>query len=166
MIAGWEPWRIGLTFFIGLASLFKDSKADTPTLINKHIHKKHHEWIAPIALAATYAHPLEHLASSLIPASVGPILTNCHPVTLWTWWFVVISGTLAHHSGYHLPFLPSPEFHDFHHLKFNQNYGVLGVLDYLHGTDRVFRDHVASKRHKTFFNFEAPRQVFPDAKNH
>ena len=29
--------------------------------IYKYIHKKHHEWIAPISLAASYAHPVEHL---------------------------------------------------------------------------------------------------------
>ena len=29
--------------------------------------------------------------------------------------------------------------HDFHHLKFTQCYGVLGILDYLHGTDSMFR---------------------------
>ena len=34
----------------------------TPALY-KHIHKKHHEWIAPISIAASYAHPLEHLVS-------------------------------------------------------------------------------------------------------
>jgi len=42
----------------------------------------------------------------------------------------------ASHSGYHLPFQPSPEFHDFHHKIFNSNFGGShGLLDYLHGTD-------------------------------
>jgi hypothetical protein len=35
-------------------------------------------------------------------------------------------------------FLPSSEFHDFHHLKFNVNYGVLGFLDWFHCTDGMF----------------------------
>ena len=43
------------------------------------------------------------------------------------------------HSGYHLPLLFSPEFHDYHHLKFNQCFGVIGLLDFLHGTDIKFR---------------------------
>ena len=52
---------------------------------------------------------------------------------------VALVSTTISHSGYHLPLLPAPEFHDFHHLKFSSCYGVCGLLDYLHGTDAVFR---------------------------
>ena len=43
------------------------------------------------------------------------------------------------HSGYHFPLSFSPEFHDFHHLKFHTSYGWLGVQDWIHGTDAQFK---------------------------
>ena len=58
---------------------------------------------------------------------------------MWLWSALVTMNTINAHSGYHLPFFPSNEAHDFHHLKFNQCFGVLGILDYLHGTDSHFR---------------------------
>lgn len=60
---------------------------------------------------------------------------------------LAIFSTTISHSGYHLPFLPSPEAHDFHHLKFNNCFGVLGVLDRLHGTDTMFRASKQYERH-------------------
>lgn len=83
----------------------------------KIIHKRHHQWTAPIAVTAIYCHPIEHLVSNIMPTAVGLQIMRSH---LFTWWLYVglaTVETLTSHSGYHLPFWMSPEFHDFHHEK-------------------------------------------------
>ncbi|XP_046394002.1 fatty acid hydroxylase domain-containing protein 2 isoform X2 [Ischnura elegans] len=128
----------------------------------KVIHKKHHEWTAPIAVTAVYCHPIEHVFSNLLPPFLGVLIMNSHVATAWLWFSLAILSTLNAHSGYHLPFMPSPEAHDFHHLKFNQCYGVLGLMDRLHGTDSVFRSTSAYSRHIMMLSLIPPREVFPD----
>lgn len=114
-------------------------------------HKIHHEWTSPIGLTATYSHWLEHVFSNLLPVMVGPILFQCNVSTLYIWITLAILSTVNSHSGFHFPLVVSPEYHDFHHLHFNQNYGVLGLLDYLHGTDVLFRRSPQYRRHISFF---------------
>jgi len=63
-------------------------------------HKKHHTFRAPIALAATYAHPLETILNNALPLIAGPLLCRSHVVTYWLWLVVAIVGTMHHHSGY------------------------------------------------------------------
>ena len=128
----------------------------------ERFHKIHHQWTAPVGLVATYAHPLEHLLSNLGPVVAGPVLCNAHIVTTGLWIVIALTSTILSHSGYHLPFLPSPQFHDFHHLRFNQCYGVLGWLDRLHNTDNVFRESPQSKNN--VFHFGTPPVPFDQIK--
>jgi sterol desaturase/sphingolipid hydroxylase (fatty acid hydroxylase superfamily) len=59
---------------------------------------------------------------------------------------MALINTMSSHSGFRFPITPNPFFHDFHHQYFDENYGVLGILDYLHGSSvkyRALRDKAA-----------------------
>jgi fatty acid hydroxylase domain-containing protein 2 len=115
----------------------------------RHVHKLHHDYRAPTAIASEYAHPVEFLLSNILPGALGPALLRSHLLVQYTWVAVGIVITLAHHSGYRLPGLVgvlAPDFHDYHHMTFTGNYGTLGLMDWLLGTDRAFRAYQARQR--------------------
>lgn len=70
--------------------------------------------------------------------------------------------TLGDHSGYHIPFLHSSRFHDWHHLTFNECYGTNGFLDKFHGTSKKFEESVESLRHQTLLTFKSANELYPD----
>ncbi|KAF3828244.1 hypothetical protein GH733_004941 [Mirounga leonina] len=75
------------------------------------------EWTAPIGLVSFYSHPIDHVASNMLLLMVGPIVMGSHLSSITMWFSFALIITTISHSGYHLPFLPSTEFHDYHHLE-------------------------------------------------
>jgi len=115
----------------------------------RHIHKMHHDFRAPTAIAAEYAHPVEWLLSNILPGAIGPALLPSHLLVGYLWIVIGMLVTLSHHSGYRMPFMRgifAPDFHDYHHMVFKGNYGTLGIMDRLFGTDSGFRKYLAEQR--------------------
>ena len=98
----------------------------------KHVHKIHHEWSAPCSVAAFYCHPLEHFFVNTSPLTLAPALMGCHILTAWFFWASGIMSTTLAHSGYHFPFLPSSQSHEFHHHRYvysrSRAYGMVPMI--------------------------------------
>ncbi|CAG8065035.1 unnamed protein product [Penicillium salamii] len=100
------------------------------------IHKKHHRFTAPIGLAAQFAHPIEQIFANALPISLPPQLLHSHVLTFWLFLSYELFNTVTVHSGYDF-FHNKAQMHDLHHEKFNLNYGSVGLLDWVHGTNKL-----------------------------
>ena len=51
--------------------------------IYKYIHKKHHTFKKPIAIATEYAHPIEDFISNTLSTVLGALLLKSHASIFW-----------------------------------------------------------------------------------
>jgi len=109
------------------------------------IHKKHHNYVGTILIAAEYAHPVEVVCANLVPTIGGCLFFGCHGSVLiyFVWLGIRIFRTYESHSGFcfygswlhkmGLTYSENAAFHDFHHTKNSGNFGTV-LLDAFYGT--------------------------------
>ena len=106
-------------------------------------HKKHHQYVQTVGLAAEHSHPAEGLLANLLPTLGGCLLSGSHPFVFVVWMAWRLQQTYEAHSGYcfagswlhrlGLTNSDSAAFHDHHHLLNKGNFGG-ELTDWLHGT--------------------------------
>ena len=126
----------------------------------KHIHKIHHEWISPCAIAGFNVHPIEHIISNSLSTIIGPVLLGGHLFVIILWILLAYYVSIMNHSGYHLPFLHSNEHHDFHHYSFTCNFGNFEILDRLLGTDGKFLKSKQFENHRVLLSSESAHERY------
>ncbi|XP_051132763.1 methylsterol monooxygenase 1-1-like [Andrographis paniculata] len=115
-----------------------------------HVHYLHHEYTAPMGLAAPYAHWCEIIVLGLA-SFVGPAIAPGHMITFWLWMILRQMEAIDTHSGYDFPWNPlklvpfygGADFHDYHHFvgrSCQSNFAsIFTYCDYIYGTDKGYR---------------------------
>ena len=106
----------------------------------KRVHRVHHEFRTTTAMASEYAHPVEFIAANFITLAGGVVLVAPSAPVIYLWELIAVHTVIAHHSGYAVPWLSWAVHHDWHHYRYKECFGTLGVLDRLLGTDPEFRE--------------------------
>ena len=105
-----------------------------------HIHYVHHLWASPIAIASIYAHPVEFLLANIPVIAFGPMLMQSHLSVYCVWVLAATWKIMSGHLGWNIPFVGSPDSHDFHHSLNHgnnlNNLGQIGVLDAYYETQK------------------------------
>ena len=116
----------------------------------KHIHKIHHDELNSIALSSFNSHIIEHLLNGLFAMYAGHLVMGSNVKVFKYWITGVMLVSIIFHSGIHFPLVIPNEFHDYHHLKYNQCYGVFGLLDYVYGTDKEYKKSKQYQRQRIY----------------
>jgi len=107
----------------------------------KNVHKLHHEFQTPFALAGSYSTPYELVFLSIC-TFMPALLLRPHFFTFLVWILARQMDAVLEHSGYYLwnplhvlPYYGGIVFHDFHHTGFTTNFASrFTFLDRLFGT--------------------------------
>lgn len=100
----------------------------------RRIHRVHHTFTAPVALAAQYCHWLEYVLTWYVPVMLPPLLVRASVASVAVLVAVVAFESAALHSGFRVGRLA--ERHDRHHMSgVRGGYGTFEFLDWVFGTE-------------------------------
>lgn len=105
----------------------------------KRVHRVHHEFRTTAAISSIYAHPVEFVFGNFVTLALGVVVVGPSLPVLYLWTVLALHTVVAHHSGYAVPWLSWSCHHDWHHYRYKECFGTLGLLDRLLGTDEEFR---------------------------
>ena len=134
-------WQLPVCILIREIMFYHSHKLLHHPRFYTRIHKFHHTFTAPVACAAQYAHPIEHIFANVLPVSSPPQMVNAHILTNWLFLGFVLFETVTVHSGYDFAGGVAA-MHDLHHERFVGNYGTVGIWDRVLGTYRRRKDKV------------------------
>lgn len=80
---------------------------------------------------------MEHILANVLPIMLPLALKRAHILSFIVFVLFELWEAAADHSGYDFLKLPPAELHDLHHAKYRVNYGTVGLMDWIHGTDVV-----------------------------
>jgi methylsterol monooxygenase len=94
-------WNLTFFYFCKALAFYYIHRLVHHPKLYKKVHKKHHEYIAPIAMATIYSTATEHLIANTIPTVVGPIILGLfgrtHMVTVWLFYNILTINTAINH---------------------------------------------------------------------
>jgi sterol desaturase/sphingolipid hydroxylase (fatty acid hydroxylase superfamily) len=67
---------------------------------DRAFHKKHHEFVGTISIAAENAHPVENLIANFAPSLLFELTSGPHPFQFYTRLAWILSMTYETHSGF------------------------------------------------------------------
>jgi len=121
--------------------------------IYSKIHKRHHMYKKVVGIASEFCHPIEMILANTIPTSAGLLILGkrTHLYIYYVWMIFRMSETTDGHSGYEFPWVPfrfiplgaGQEFHNYHHLNFDGNYGSF----------TTFWDRICNTTNKPFIKY-------------
>lgn len=84
----------------------------------RHVHRYHHQYKAPMALAAQAQHPVEIVWNTVIGLTAWPFVLRSHVLILFIGAIIGTWGSVHDHCGYwFMGDGRQPTFHDFHHER-------------------------------------------------
>lgn len=119
------------------------------------VHKQHHLYTSPVAIASLDAHPIEIIFWDLLPFIIGPLLLGTSPGFLGMFAIISIINTALCHSGYDVGY--DDGHHDLHHERLKCNYSG-------HLSDMLFGTYV-KRENKIYPRFDAFQKDIFGSKN-